>query len=369
VDNLNVSVMVSVGTDVNNIKSVYFVEPQSQGWIIEKLVDDIMEELKTRGIGSSRGVFSDYNGEDVVFNTRFLNSYSDARAKINSIFVTHIDDIIKEVQFRLISPKFSSIICLSPQDSRFVSQVLNRQEGVIGIDLPPRSISVRPIKLALFSERYADRRKNEEWLKEYFSEHNPDAKASFVVSFLGKHWESFCEELSKLEVSYEIIRYSAPVSTEYELYKEKLSQNDYLIYLGFDGGAMSVYDAIAAGLRVICPNGSYHQGLSDRVELFNEKTEFFVVMDRLYHQWCSAQSTMEERSIRNYVEALLSHWRSLLEPTDNTESPNEIEATRRDVTSTDSIERVRYHRMSFSRVRSALIRVLLDLPSRFWSRG
>lgn len=347
---------------MSKINSIYFVEPQSQGWIIEKLVDDIVEVLDQIGIQSSRGIFSDYSGEDVIFNTRFLSSNSDSRAKINSIFVTHIDDVLKEVQFKFESKKFESIICLSQQDCRLASQLLGREHGLIGINLPPRSVSVRPIKLAYFSSRYQDQRKNEIWLKEYFLNHNPDAKKAFVISFLGRDWERFCEELGDVGVSYEIVQYSTSLSAEYELYKEKLSQNDYLIYLGFDGGAMSVYDGLGAGLRVICPNSSYHQGLSERVELFDEKEDFFAILDELFRQYSDTNHALAERSVQNYVQALLSHWDFLL-PGDNVgseEVDGAIESLH-DPLLSSSKEKRRYHRLSLSRIRSALIRLFQKL--------
>ena len=261
----------------NRIKSIFMVEPDNQGWIIEKLMRDIKAECELKDINVSIGISNQYDGEDVIWNTRYLTAYYNRQAKINSLFITHVDDASKALQLSADAKNFDSIVCLSPQEARMTCNLLGRKKGIVGLNLPPRDLTVRPIRLAYMSHYYPDHRKREDWIVEYFTSYNPKAKHSFIFSFLGHSWEGFAKHLDKLDLNYEIVRYAFEMPSEYIQYKERLGLNDYLIYLGNDGGAMSVYDAVCTGIKVICTNGSYHDGLPKSVITFNDKTEFFTI--------------------------------------------------------------------------------------------
>lgn len=343
---------------MEQIRSVYIVEPEGQGWIIERLMRDVAGELGSRGITTRIGKGTGYAGEDVVFNSRFLTALADERARINSLFITHVDDSSKERELRASFPRFNSFVCLSPQDADFVTALKGDGCGVIGIELPPRELGVRPIRLAMFSARYEDGRKNEQWIADYFRDKTSEHRSAFVFCFLGWGWESFCATLAGLEMNYEIYRYSRYAPGEYELYKEALITADALIYLGFDGGAMSVYDAINAGVDVLASNGSFHRGLGDSVALFNDRDEFHRELDRLQARHAGRVTALQQRSIVAYTDRLLTHWNSLVtnDPARQSEPamivPGELERQ------TLETFRGRYKRMGISRIRSVLIRWL-----------
>jgi hypothetical protein len=48
------------------IKSVFIVEPDDQGWIIERLMRDIAADLNARGVVTRIGKGAEYRGEEVV---------------------------------------------------------------------------------------------------------------------------------------------------------------------------------------------------------------------------------------------------------------------------------------------------------------
>ena len=236
---------------MSEIKNVFIVEPDDQGWIIERLMRELAAELNTRGIVTRIGKSAEYRGEDVVFNSRFLSAMSSGNARVNSLFITHVDDKSKELELRASLPRFNSFVCLSPHDAEFVQALKGDAQGVVGIELPARDVRVRPIRAAIFSARYPDGRKNEQWVLNYFREKSREQRGEFVMCFLGWGWEQFCASLADLEMSYEIYRYSRYTPGEYDMYKSALADCDALLYLGFDGGAMSVYDGMNAGLEGI----------------------------------------------------------------------------------------------------------------------
>ena len=339
------------------ISSVYIVEPDNQGWIIERLMRDLAQELSERGVATRIGPASSYAEEDVIYNSRYLTPFYDSRARVNSMFVTHIDDRIREAELRRSFGRFNSYVCISPHDAEFVSGIRGDGAGVIGIELPPRDESVRPIKLALFTARYEDKRKNEDWLIEYFRNKTPDARQRFILCFLGSDWERFCDRLAQIDMSFEVFRYSRELPNEYARYREVLAGCDVMLYLGFDGGAMSVYDAISVGVDVVAANASFHRGFGDGVRLFDTQADFFAELDRLCGQHESRQLALVNRTIRQYTGRLLDHWNACAGVTQPTEYvlPNKqvVEEFRQ-----------RYHKIGYSRLRSAAIRLLQYMSQR-----
>ncbi|HUQ11798.1 MAG TPA: hypothetical protein VM146_15895 [Steroidobacteraceae bacterium] len=290
------------------IRNVFIVEPENQGWIIERLMRDIAGELAARGVPTRIGKGSQYDGEDVIFNSRYLVALSEARARVNSLFITHVDDRVKEQELRASFGRFNSFVCISPHDAEFVAALKGDPLGIAGIELPARDLTVRPTRIAYFSARYADGRKNEQWILDCFRDRSAEERAAFVFCLLGWDWETFCEKLAGLQMNYEVYRYSRSVPGEYLLYKEVLKTADVLIYPGFDGGAMSVYDALNAGIDVLASDISYHRGLGDAVTLFTNQEEFAANLDRLLKRQFDRLQALRNRSIQAYVDKLLAHW-------------------------------------------------------------
>jgi hypothetical protein len=206
-------------SDTTEISSVYIAEPANSGWIIERLIRALAQELKARGISTAVGPTDGYGGQDVLFNSRFLTAAPDSRARVNSMFITHVDDRLRESELRASLSQFNSLVCLSAHDADFIAGLNGDRSGVVGIDLPAFSANLRPVRLALFTARYPDGRKNEQWLLEYFKERPAVWRDSFVLCFMGWDWETFCVELASLNVNYEVYRYSRDLPGEYTLYK------------------------------------------------------------------------------------------------------------------------------------------------------
>jgi hypothetical protein len=351
---------------MHSIRSVYIVQPEDQGWIIERLMRDIAGELNARGIATSIGSGSGYRGEQVIFNSRFLIPLRDSRASVTSLFITHIDDRVKEFELRSTLDSFDSFVCLSPHDAEFVAALKGDRSGVVGIELPAREMVVRPIRIAFFSACYPDGRKNEQWIVECFRDRPAQQRAAFVFCFMGWGWESFCEQLADLDMNYEVYRYSRFFPGEYQLYKDVLKSTDVLIYPGFDGGAMSVYDAIGAGIDVLASDISYHRGLGDTVALFADREQFNAHIDRLLGKYQARVSALSSRSVKAYVDRLLDHWATVMSNrgggAGNESGAGSMTGQR------ETIEGFRQHYkpVTPSRIRSFLIRRFLTRFIRSW---
>ena len=341
---------------MNQLRSVYIVDTQN-GWVIEQLMMDIADVLRSRGIETRTGSREDYEGEDVLFNARYLSARPSKRAKINSLFVTHVDDKIKELELRARLGSFNSVVCMSPQEAGYVGALAGSHAGIIGIELPARDLKVRPTRLGMFSAWYEDGRKNEHWITDYFSSKSARCRQSFVFCFIGCGWERFCARLADMDMNYEITRYSRSTPGEYEIQKEALGTLDALIYLGFDGGAMSIYDAMNVGIEAIVPNVSYHRGLCESLRLFDDRDGFFGELDRLYALHEERALGLQRRSVERYTDHLVTHWTSLLH--DGLPSSGRVGAFGPSSAETQALRAIRnnYKKLSFVRVRDAFLRL------------
>lgn len=351
---------------MSSIQSVYIVEPENQGWIIERLMRDIAGELNARGITTSIGSGGGYRGQHVILNSRFLTALHDTRATLTSLFITHVDDRVKELELRTMFGRFDSFVCLSPHDADFLAALKGDRDGIVGIELPARDLVVRPIRIAFFSAHYPDGRKNEQWIVDCFRDRSPQQRAAFVFCFLGWGWESFCEKLADLDMNYEVYRYSRFAPGEYQLYKDVLKTADALIYPGFDGGAMSVYDALNAGVDVLASDISYHRGLGDGVSLFADREQFDAQIERLLRAHEARVSALSNRSIKVYVDRLLDHWAGVISTRAGGNGDRSHSGLTTEQHETLRTFRQHYKPISPSRVRSFLIRWLQTRFIRSW---
>ena len=71
------------------------------------------------------------------------------KAKINSVFMTHIDSHQKENEMRAISREADSIVCMSENHADLIS-TMGFKGNIIGINLPNRGGNVKEIELEYF---------------------------------------------------------------------------------------------------------------------------------------------------------------------------------------------------------------------------
>lgn len=344
------------------INSVFISEPIHVGWIIEKLMRDIASKLTLRGITVRIGKLEDYEGEDVVFHARYLYATTVKRAKINSVFVTHVDDRLKELEISGEFDKFNSFVCCSQHDAEFLKGLGCKESKILGNNLPHRGGILQPQKIAIFSERYKDGRKNEDWLIEYFTQAPSLARRGIVLCLIGYNWEGYCKKLANMGLSFELYRYDRSLEGEYDIQKKILNDMDYLIYPGFDGGAMCIYDGIMAGAKLIIADNGYHKGLGGNVRLFKNKSEFFICLDEVVELFQQRENVRDERSIDKYVENLLHHWETIVsKDTTSINSENSsidvIEPKFKDLTEV-LFFRSHYKKISLRRLASSLYRLV-----------
>lgn len=288
----------------NSVDSYYI--GGASDWILKYISDDIVKELQRRGYNASSGPFEGYGGEDISFQMWWRLAQPYTMAKHNSVFITHTDDKTKESDLIKMKDDFDSFICMSKEDAAFLIELGFDRHKVFGRTLPIRNSYIRPISIGVFSNCYSDHRKNESWLIE-FCKTRTDANLINYV-FMGNGWERVCAELSSCQCSFEWHCASRSMPGEYLFQQIKMSQWDYYLYMGMDGGAMGTYDAFAMGIPLCVSDDGYHKDLPYVERLFETKDELFNHLDDIITKQRNRHAFFDNNSIERYVDDLLSIW-------------------------------------------------------------
>ena len=293
--------------EFNKSTSFYIsIAGMDPGWIVGKIAEDITRELKSKGYTSNYGEPKDYNNEDVCYHMGWAYAKPQKNAKINSVFITHIDDKFKENLIVSMKDQFDSFVCMSYESKCFLEELGFDKNKVFGLPLPARNQYVKPLSLGVCCSYYKDNRKNEKWLLD-FCENNSDINLVNFV-FIGPDWGKYLKMLSMFDCSFEWHNTSRNLPFEYQFQQNKLSNLDYYFYLGFDGGAMGTYDAYAYGNKLLISNQCYHKSIPNVEYSFKNYKEFEKQLSEILQTQKNKIIFFKEHTPVNYVSKLIRIW-------------------------------------------------------------
>lgn len=285
------------------MKEKIFINFSGAEWILQILGDDIFNGLQKMGFECRKGDYQDYENEEICFHMWWRRALPFDDAKVNAVFVTHVDDSIKESDLIAMKDKFDLFICMSQEDAFFLQELGFDKQKVFGISLPTRNTYIRPITIAIFSNCYAKMKtKNEQWLLDYCSTHTNSRLVNFC--FIGHGWSEVCQELSKFGCSFEWHCVDRSLPFEYMFQQTKLADKDYYIYMGMDGGAMGTYDAYAMGLNLCVADDGYHKSIPDSEYTFLSQKEFDDSMNNIIQKQVRKLEFFKQHSVENYVNTV-----------------------------------------------------------------
>ena len=276
------------------------------GWIVGKIAEDIQEVLKSKGYECNYGTPENYNNEDICYHMGWAYAKPQKAAKLNSLFITHIDDILKERLLVSLKDKFDSFICMSLESEYFLRELGFDKNKVFGLTLPARNHYIKPLSIGIFSSYYPDNRKNEKWLLKFCDSNDDIACVNFV--FIGPDWGSYVQKLSRCGCSFEWHHTSRKMPFEYQFQQNKLSNLDYYFYLGFDGGAMGTFDAYAYGNKLLISDQCYHKSIPDVEHFFGNYKEFKIELEAIIKAQKNKLQFFNDNTPEKYVANLLKIW-------------------------------------------------------------
>lgn len=278
----------------------------NDSWIMGKISSDIQSVAMARGIQCRRGRTEDYRGEEICYHMAYHIAKPINGALHNSVFYTHLNDVLQEKNLLSIKDEFDSFVCMSPEDAQFMLELGFDPSKVYGRILPVRNTYVRPISIGIFSACYPDGRKNERWLID-FCEMNPNARLVNFV-FVGQGWGKTVEALEKLGCTYEWHNVSRRLPFEYQFQQNKLADLNYYIYMGMDGGAMGTYDAYAQDVPLCVTFDGFHKAVPVLDFTFDDRDSFFKQMDEIVGRHAKRIDFFKNNTPEQYVEWLLTVW-------------------------------------------------------------
>lgn len=315
----------------------------SNDWIMGKIADDIQREVRNLGYECRSGSFDDYDGEEICYHLAYHIAVPIKKAKHNSVFYTHLNDVLKERNIVSIKDQFDSFICMSPEDAQFLIELGFDKNKVFGKILPVRNTYVKPISIGIFSACYPDGRKNEEWLIDYCSKNKKTQLVNFV--FVGPGWGKVCSELEERGCSFEWHKVSREMPFEYQFQQNKLSSLDYYIYMGMDGGAMGTYDAYAQDVPLCVTYDGFHKSIPNLDYTFDDKQTFFNQMDIVILKHSNRIDFFTENNPSNYAKWIIQVWKG--------QEFNTIDDTAKKCISYNTIvdkKRDQYYNVTFSKI-------------------
>lgn len=333
-----------------------FINEVSGNWILNILGSDIHRVLNQLGYYCRKGSFDEYNGEDIALHMWWRHAQPYKEAIINSVFVTHIDDSVKEHDLIAMKDAFDIFFCMSPEDASFLIELGFKKSKVFGLNLPSRNTYVRPITIGIFSNCYKNMKtKNEDWLIDYCANNKDSRLIDFC--FIGHGWEEVVKKLSEYGCSFQWHCVDRSLPYEYMYQQLKLVNIDYYIYMGMDGGAMGSYDAFAMGCSLVISDDGYHQGIPDVTYSFKNKSEFYISMDSVVEKQRKKLLFFENNNVYNYVKSIAYIYENKKYP-ENFSMPDinySVCNKRRD----------NYFSLSFERLRQPVVSAIIKLYNRF----
>ena len=278
----------------------------SNDWIMGKIAYDIMDTSRALGHECRCGRFEDYQGEDVCYHLAYPQAVPIPQAKHNSVFYTHLNNVLKEKNFVGMKNQFDSFICMSPEDAEYLIELGFDSKKVFGMTLPVRNTYIKPISIGIFSACYPDGRKNESWIID-FCRKNEDAKLVNWV-FIGPGWGNVVKELESNHCSSEWHNVSRKMPFEYQFQQNILANLNYYIYMGMDGGAMGTYDAYAQDVPLCVTFDGYHKSIPDLDYSFDNKNSFFDQLGLITAKHSRRLDFFRTHTAENYVKWILDVW-------------------------------------------------------------
>lgn len=333
-----------------------FIDEAGGNWILKILGDDICNGFSKLGVVCRRGSYSDYKGEDISLHMWWRRAQPNKGAKVNAVFVTHCDDILKEHDLISMKNNFDLFFCMSPEDAQFLVELGYDEKRVFGINLPTRNTYIKPLSIAIFSNCYSKMKvKNEQWLLDYCNNNQNSKYANFC--FIGHGWGEVLTQLSDMGCSFEWHCVDRSLPYEYMFQQLKLVNMDYYIYMGMDGGAMGTYDAFAMGLELCVSDDGYHKCIPDKAYSFLNQDEFNNCLNRILDKQVRKIDFFKRNSVENYVSSVAYIIENGVYPQTN-EPSTDISY------SVKEKRRSNYFPLSFKRLRQPLVSLVIKLKNK-----
>jgi hypothetical protein len=218
-------------------------------WIMGKFARRMRENLDKMGIQADIAMTPD-DTADINHHIVF-GGYDGKEHGIDTVMITHIDNIDKLEQVKEQLTVAKAGICMSKQTQLYLAQMgIDNSKLCYVNPAHDEVVAVRKIVVGITCRVQEDGRKREKFLVSLASKLD---SRFFKFVIMGDSWEEQVERLLKLGFEVNYTSYFM-----YEEYVKLIPTLDYYLYMGMDEGQMGFVDALAAGVKTIVTAQGYH---------------------------------------------------------------------------------------------------------------
>jgi hypothetical protein len=218
-------------------------------WILGKFALKMHENLKLLNIESDISKIPDKSA-DINHHIIYCD-YDGKKNSIDTVMITHIDNIEKRNQLKKLLNNASMGICMSRETMDTLASLDIPREKLCYINPAHDGVVIPRQKVVGLTCRVQDDGRKREFFLNRLAK---DISAKyFSFKIMGDGWD---EQVNALRKSGFIVEYYDKF--DYGKYVELIPSLDYYLYMGEDEGQMGFVDALAAGVETIVTSQGYH---------------------------------------------------------------------------------------------------------------
>jgi hypothetical protein len=286
------------------------LDPQSHGWLIEKMCRRLGDELARLGCEVSIG----YAGREDADINHFMMYYliPPVLPPRSTVAITHIDDSQRLEHARRAVEAAAVAICMSSMTvKQLVNDGLPRAKMCYVLPALDGGIVPRRIVIGLTTRLYSDGRKRESLLVRLAKETDLSA---FQFDIFGTGWDEVAPLLRHAGALVTVTLDGKNVQGDYLRIRERISHFDYYLYLGLDEGSLGTLDALAAGVKTIVTTQGFHVDLPHGItHPFWEYAELRAVFEGIREERNSRVRAVENLTWSRYAGRHLLIWQTIID--------------------------------------------------------
>jgi len=224
-----------------------------KGWILEAIAKNWQKDILKIPCFSCELVFDKSSYADIYIHFPYTKAKLVKGAR-NIVYVTHINFSSKLKYLYRSLQSGAEFLTMSKMTTSYIKRIFPFS---ITYTIPPQSINFARKKtnkfltVGLFFRCYADNRKNNKAIQDLFKIAEAHAGNLHLIVY-GQGFEKFIPTLNPSYITYDQSRFNA------EVYEAYIKQSDYVVYYGFDEGAISILDAATLNVPVLTSKQGYH---------------------------------------------------------------------------------------------------------------
>jgi hypothetical protein len=273
-------------------------------WIAGKYAKKMNECLIDIGIRSDIADQPDLKAD--INHHIFYGGYDGNKSSIDTLMITHIDNISKLCKLKNQLNNAEMGICMSRETMERIVELGIPRNRVSYINPAHDGVIIpRPKVIGITCRVQEDGRKREQYLTKLASD---ICSKYFSFKIMGDGWDAQVSKLKKIGFNVEYYNHF-----EYNKYVEIIQSIDYYLYFGQDEGQMGFIDAAAAGVETIVTPQGYHLDAADGISYsFNTYSELINIFESLTKKRMKIINSVSTWSWEKYTQKHMEIWKYLL---------------------------------------------------------